>query len=127
MGTALSLAVTKLPSALYPTGLQWYWRADFFNEISDTAIDVHRKFGTQLPTGHSTMHMYPIDGAASRVSGDATAFAYRDGGWAGVIVGVDPDPANAEWLLEGRAARCNAGVLAQVTAPWGACLLPVSA
>ena len=25
----------------------------------------------------------------------ATAFAYRDGGWAGVIVGVDPDPANA--------------------------------
>jgi FAD/FMN-containing dehydrogenase len=25
---------------------------------------------------------------------DATAFAYRDGGWAGVIVGVDPDPAS---------------------------------
>ena len=41
------------------------------------------------------MHMYPIDGAASRVPEGATAFAYRDGGWAGVIVGVDPDPANA--------------------------------
>ena len=41
------------------------------------------------------MHLYPIDGAASRVAEDATAFAYRDGGWAGVIVGVDPDPANA--------------------------------
>jgi FAD/FMN-containing dehydrogenase len=39
--------------------------------------------------------LYPIDGAASRVPADATAFAYRDGGWAGVIVGVDPDPANA--------------------------------
>src|SRR5437764_7695636 len=26
---------------------------------------------------------------------DATAFPYSDGGWAGVIVGVDPDPANA--------------------------------
>jgi FAD/FMN-containing dehydrogenase len=86
--------------ALYPTGLQWYWRADFFNEISDTAIEVHRKFGAQLPTGHSTMHMYPIDGAASRVPGDATAFAYRDGGWAGVIVGVDPDPANAELISQ---------------------------
>ena len=48
-----------------------------------------------VPTGHSTMHMYPIDGAASRVPQNATAFAYRDGGWAGVIVGVDPDPANA--------------------------------
>jgi FAD/FMN-containing dehydrogenase len=80
---------------LYPAGLQWYWRTDFFNEISDEAIDVHVKFGAQLPTGHSTMHMYPIDGAASRVPADATAFAYREGGWAGVVVGVDPDPANA--------------------------------
>jgi FAD/FMN-containing dehydrogenase len=89
---------TVLQSAfdgLYPAGLQWYWRADFFNEISDAAIEVHTKFGAQLPTGHSTMHLYPIDGAASRVPADATAFAYRDGGWAGVIVGVDPDPANA--------------------------------
>ena len=81
--------------ALYPAGLQWYWRADFFNEISDTAIGVHVKYGKLLPTGHSTMHLYPIDGAASRVPADATAFAYRDGGWAGVIAGVDPDPANA--------------------------------
>ena len=90
--------------ALYPAGLQWYWRADFFNEISDAAIEVHRKYGERLPTGHSTMHMYPIDGAASRVATNATAFAYRDGGWAGVIVGVDPDPANAaaisEWAKE---------------------------
>ena len=80
---------------LYPAGLQWYWRADFFHEISDAAIDVHIKYGAQLPTGHSTMHMYPIDGAASRVPADATAFAYRDGGWAAIIAGVDPDPANA--------------------------------
>jgi FAD/FMN-containing dehydrogenase len=81
--------------ALYPAGLQWYWRADFFHEISDAAIDVHLKYGQQLPTGLSTMHLYPIDGAASRVPEDATAFAYRDGGWAGVIVGVDQDPAGA--------------------------------
>lgn len=80
--------------ALYPPGLQWYWRADFFTEISDAAIELHAEFGRQLPTGHSTMHLYPIDGAAARVAPDATPFAYRDGGWAGVIVGVDPDPAN---------------------------------
>jgi FAD/FMN-containing dehydrogenase len=86
--------------ALYPAGLQWYWRADFFREISDQAIDVHVKYGQQLPTGHSTMHLYPIDGAASRVPQDATAFAYRDGGWAGVIVGVDPDPANADRISD---------------------------
>ncbi|MFD2420814.1 FAD-binding oxidoreductase [Amycolatopsis pigmentata] len=82
--------------ALYPAGLQWYWKADFFREISDPAIAVHREYGERLPTGHSTMHLYPIDGATRRVPADATAFPYRDGGWAGVIVGVDPDPANAE-------------------------------
>ena len=85
---------------LYPAGMQWYWRADFFNEISDAAINVHRKYGELLPTGHSTMHLYPIDGATARVPADATAFAYRDGGWAGIIVGVDPDPANAERISQ---------------------------
>ena len=86
--------------ALYPAGLQWYWRADFFREISDAAIEVHERFGAQLPTGHSTMHLYPIDGAAARVAEDATSFAYRDGGWAGVIVGVDPDPLNAKLITD---------------------------
>ncbi|MGH3502682.1 MAG: FAD-binding oxidoreductase [Nocardioidaceae bacterium] len=82
--------------ALYPAGLQQYWKADFFDGISDAAIAVHEKYGALLPTGLSTMHMYPIDGAASRIPEDNTAFAYRDGGWAGVIVGVDPDPSNAD-------------------------------
>jgi hypothetical protein len=66
---------TVLQSAfdgLYPAGLQWYWKTDFFTEISDAAIDVHVKYGAQLPTGHSTMHMYPIDGATSRVPAGAT-------------------------------------------------------
>jgi len=102
-GSPLLVGVQAMPfnvlqsafDALYPTGLQWYWRADFFNEISDAAIDVHRRYGEKLPTGHSTMHLYPIDGAASRVAPDATAFAYRAGGWAGIIAGVDPNPANA--------------------------------
>lgn len=58
------------------------------------------EFGRRLRTGHSTMHMYPIDGTATRVAEDGTAFAYRDGGWAGVIVGVDPDPANAQVITD---------------------------
>ena len=85
---------------LYPAGLQWYWRADFFREISDSAIAVHERFGQLLPTPLSTMHLYPIDGAVHRIAADETAFAYRDAGWAGVIVGVDPDPANAAAIKE---------------------------
>jgi len=86
--------------ALYPAGLHWYWKADFFQEINDEAIALHREFGERLPTGHSTMHLYPIDGCAARVPEEATAFAYRQGGWAGVIVGVDPDPANREAITD---------------------------
>ncbi len=52
--------------ALFPKGLQWYWRADFFREITDEAIAAHEKFGAELPTGHSTMHLYPIDGRGER-------------------------------------------------------------
>jgi FAD/FMN-containing dehydrogenase len=103
-GSPLIVGIQAMPyntltttfDALYPAGLQWYWRADFFKEITDEAIEIHRTFGERLPTGHSTMHLYPIDGATARVPSSATAFAYRDGGWAGVIVGVDPDPANRE-------------------------------
>jgi len=109
-GSPLIVGIQPMPynmlttafDALYPAGLHWYWRADFFNQITDEAIEIHRAFGERLPTGHSTMHLYPIDGAAARVPSNATAFTYRDGGWAGVIVGVDPDPANNEAISPGQ-------------------------
>jgi hypothetical protein len=81
---------------LYPPGLQWYWRADFVKELSDEAIALHVRFGSEIPTMHSTMHLYPISGAAQRPGKQDTAWSYRDANWAQVIVGVDPDPANNE-------------------------------
>jgi hypothetical protein len=87
-------ALQSMFDALYPPGLQWYWKADFFSELPDKAIDLHVKYGAQLPTMHSTMHIYPINGAAGRVGKNDTAFSFRDAKFAEVIVGVDPDPAN---------------------------------
>lgn len=88
-------AMQSMFDALYQPGYQWYWRADYVNELSDAAIDAHLKFGNILPNMWSTMHMYPVNGAAGRVKNDDTAWSYRDATWAQVIVGVDPDPANA--------------------------------
>jgi FAD/FMN-containing dehydrogenase len=93
-------ALQSMFDALYPPGYQWYWRADFVNELSDEAIDLHIQHGSQLPSLQSTMHLYPIDGAASRVGKQDTAFSYRDATWAEVMVGVDPDPANAERIKD---------------------------
>src|SRR5438477_1190978 len=92
-------ALQSMFDALYPPGLQWYWRADFVNEISDEAIAQHIRFGEALPTMHSTMHMYPINGAAARVGKNDTAWNYRDSNWAMVMVGVDPDPANKDKIV----------------------------
>ncbi|MEU9127465.1 FAD-binding oxidoreductase [Kitasatospora sp. NPDC048540] len=80
---------------LLPPGLQWYWRGDFFDRITDEAIEVHAKYAAAIPTGLSTMHLYPVDGAAHRVGRDDTAWSYRDAVWSGVFGGIDPDPANA--------------------------------
>jgi hypothetical protein len=81
---------------LLTPGMQWYWRADFINDLPDKAIAVHRRFGEILPTMLSQMHLYPINGAASRIGNKDTAWNYRDATYAMVIVGVDPDPANNE-------------------------------
>jgi hypothetical protein len=90
--------------ALYPKGEQWYWRADFINEIPDEAVAIHQRFGEAMPTMKSTMHMYPIDGAAHDVGAADTPWSYREANWSLVFAGVDPDPANAgavrKWSID---------------------------
>jgi hypothetical protein len=86
---------------VYPKGDQWYWRADFVKEIPDEAVELHAKWGQAMPTWKSTMHLYPIDGAAHDLSSSDTAWSYRDANWGAVFAGVDPEPANVgaigEW------------------------------
>jgi len=89
-------ALQSMFDALYPPGLQWYVKADFVRELKDEAIALHVKHGALLPTMHSTMHLYPINGKANTVKNTATPWAYRDAVWAAGIAGVDPDPANNE-------------------------------
>jgi len=93
-------ALNSMFDVFYPTGLQWYWRADFIDEIPDEAVAHHVAFGEALPTPHSTMHLYPIFGAAHEIGDTDTPWAYRKANWSQVIVGVDPDPANNEKITK---------------------------
>jgi FAD/FMN-containing dehydrogenase len=90
--------------ALYPPGLQHYWKANFVTELTDAAIEAHLQHGPRVPAVNSTMHIYPINGACHRVASDATAFAYRDANFATVIAGMWPDPtqntANIKWVRD---------------------------
>ena len=91
-------AMNSAFDALYPPGTQQYWRADFFDSITDDAVLLNVEHGSKMPTPQCTTHMYPVDGVAARVGGDETAWAYRDAKWAQVYFAVDPDPANADAL-----------------------------
>jgi FAD/FMN-containing dehydrogenase len=85
---------------LYGPGDQWYWRADFVNEIPDEAITRNAQWNEKMPSWKSGSHIYPIDGAAHDVGPDETPWAYRDTRWSQVIIGVDPDPASAPALRD---------------------------
>lgn len=100
MGPMPYPAMQRLFDGMLPPGLQWYWRADFFSELSPEAREIHHEFGLKIPTPLSQMHLYPISGAAGKVASDATPWAYRDAKYAGVIVGIDPDAANANKITE---------------------------
>jgi hypothetical protein len=103
VGTPLLHGVGPVPhnvaqglfDGLYPKGIQAYWRADFFDEVTDELAAQHLEWGRKLPSVSSTMHLYPIDGAAHDVANGDTAFARRDVKWAGVTLGADGDPARA--------------------------------
>lgn len=100
-------ALNSMFDALIPSGYQWYTRADFFKQMTDEAVALHIKNGNKLPTPLSQMHLYPVDGAASRKRKDETPWAYRDAKWTEVILGVDPDPKNAKLIKEWSIAYWN--------------------
>ena len=78
---------------LLPAGLQHYWKAAFATDLTDGAIKAHLEFGPKVPVVNSTMHIYPINGAAGRVASDATA------GWA-ATVGQEEEHQMGEGLLQ---------------------------
>ncbi|HEX3353154.1 MAG TPA: FAD-binding oxidoreductase [Terriglobales bacterium] len=100
VGPAPFPAVQSAFDGLFVPGLQWYWRADNFTGLSDAAIAKLVEHGSKLPTMLSTIHLYPVNGAAQRANKNDTAYSFREALFAEVIVGVDPDPANAGKITE---------------------------
>jgi FAD/FMN-containing dehydrogenase len=78
---------------LFPKGMRSYWKGAYVTELTDAAIEQHMIHGPKAPGVSATMHLYPINGAASRVASDETAFAYRNATFAPVFVAAWQDPA----------------------------------
>jgi len=90
--------------ALFPAGFQDYWKADYDNEISDAAIDVHLAHGPKIPNPHSVMHLYSVNGAIQDKGNHDTAYAYRDASFIHVMLVEDGDaskmPGHIAWVRE---------------------------
>ncbi|WP_189014753.1 FAD-binding oxidoreductase [Paenarthrobacter histidinolovorans] len=82
-------------------GMQGYWKANFLRELNDGAIAAHARFGATVTSVNTAVHVYPIDGAVSRVGAQDTAFVHRDMKFAPVIATQWADPkdneANIAW------------------------------
>ncbi len=90
--------------ALLPPGLQHYWKADFLTDLTDGAIEANLKFGPDIPTVNSAVHIYPVDGAARRPGKNDTAWSYREAKFVEVMAAVYQDPAdtpkNMAWVRD---------------------------
>jgi hypothetical protein len=93
-------ALNSAFDGIYSPGDQWYWRADFVDEIPDEAIAKNEEWNEKTPSWKSGSHVYPIDGVAHDVAADKTPWAYRDARWSQVMLGVDSDPRSAPALRD---------------------------
>lgn len=95
-------ALNSMFDAIYAPGLHHYWKADYVPRLTEEAIPIHARFGPQVPSLQSTMHLYPQSGAIQRVGRTETAYVHRDVEFVHNIVAIDADPANMarnmEWM-----------------------------
>jgi len=94
-------ALNSMFDPLLPPGMHHYWKADYFRDVSGPAIEAHVQYGPGIPTVSSAMHVYPVNGAVSRVGPSDTAYSYRDAAFGNIIAAVYP-PSLGSQLPHGR-------------------------
>jgi FAD/FMN-containing dehydrogenase len=90
---------------LLPTGVHNYWKADYVDGLSDGVIEATVEAYARVPSPRSIVLFIPVNGAASRIPSDATAFPHRDPSLVAVgIYSLWSDPAeadaNVDWTRE---------------------------
>jgi FAD/FMN-containing dehydrogenase len=76
-----------------PERIERYWRTNFCTDLSDQAIEQQFSY-SEVPT----MHIYPVNGAVKRVGDKDTPWPNRSSNFVVAVVGVDPDPSNADLI-----------------------------
>ncbi|MBA2302946.1 MAG: BBE domain-containing protein [Acidobacteria bacterium] len=97
------LALQGMLEQAMPPNLLNYWKAEFVQEVSDGVIRTAVDAFARVPSPISSILLFPIRGAASRVSAEATAFPHRSGYHMGIYSLWDDksqnDP-NVAWVRD---------------------------
>lgn len=97
------LALQGMLEQAMPPNMLNYWKADFVDEVSDDVIGIAVEAYGRVPSPISSILLFPIRGAASRIAPDATAFPHRSGFHMG-IYSLWNDPSqnepNIAWVRE---------------------------
>ncbi len=93
-------ALNTMFDPLLPKGTLSYAKSDYFDEISEAAIDVMIAWAEKKPPNLSLTHLNHFGGAVARVPNDATPFAHRDAVFAFSQDGIWNDPAETDASIE---------------------------
>lgn len=103
-GSMPYLAAQQLFDPDYPDGRRYYWKSIYLRGLDDAAVRALAEHAARRPSPISSLDIWALGGAMSRVAPSATAFARRD---APFLLGIeanwdDPrqDTANIAWARE---------------------------
>jgi FAD/FMN-containing dehydrogenase len=95
------LSQQSLLDATQPKGRRYYWKSEYLPELSQDAATGVLGRGQQFESPHSSIILFPIDGAHQRLPGDHSAVGNRD---AGMVLNIGAsweqpadDERNVEW------------------------------
>ncbi len=91
----------SLIDATQPKGRRYYWKSEYLPETGPELFGHVIEQGRKMPSPHSAILVFPLDGALNRLSGDHSAVGNRDvkavlnitGAWEDAA----HDEANREW------------------------------
>lgn len=97
-------AMQKMLDPFAPKGIRSYWKSNFLETLSDSAIDVFVDFAERCPSPQTFSILEHAHGAAVRVPATETAFPARKEGFDLVILSLWQDPQhdadNVRWTRD---------------------------
>jgi FAD/FMN-containing dehydrogenase len=96
LGPVPYVALQGMFDATVPKGILSYWKAEYINELNDTAIDTLVEQAGKMGAPFVQVHIHHIEGAVSKIKADVTAFGHRDSPFILNIIGMWVDPTEKE-------------------------------